>query len=80
MKKSEKMMAKIRQIQTLLEQADALQQEFFEMVEEDAQDQCFDLHCGIENLIDDLDEIAYQFVMPIQVKEDSREFVGTHNG
>ena len=72
MKKSEKLMAKIRQIQTLLEQADALQQEFFELVEEDAQDQCFDLHCGIENLIDDLDEIAYQFVMPIQMREDEK--------
>lgn len=79
MKKSEKLMEQIRQIQDLLSQADALQQDMFAGIEEDAHDQCFDLHCGIENLIDDLDEIAYQFVMPIQVAEDSKEFVGTHN-
>ena len=74
MKKSEKLMSQIRKIQELLAQADVLQQNLFAGFETEGinSNQCYELHNQLENLIDDFDEIAYEYVMPIQADEDSR--------
>jgi hypothetical protein len=73
MKKSEMLLQKIQKAQYLLEQVDSLQQECFAEFETEGNDECFNLHCGIEQLISDLDDMAYQFVSPIQMDEEMEE-------
>lgn len=73
MKKSELLMQKIQKAQYLLEQVDSLQQECFAEFETEGNSECFDLHCGIEELIEKLDEVAYEFVSPIQMDEEQEE-------
>lgn len=68
------LLAKIEKAQELLAQVDALQQEVFSEVGEPTDsDYCFDIHCGIEEMISQLDDVAYQIVSPIQVAEEMDE-------
>jgi hypothetical protein len=74
MKKSEALLKKLQKAQYLLEQVDSLQQEVFaEAGEPTGSDYCFDIHCGIEEMISQLDDVGYQLVSPIQMKEDEDE-------
>jgi hypothetical protein len=71
MKKSETLLKKLQKAQYLLEQVDSLQQEVFaEAGESTTGDYCFDIHCGIEEMISQLDDVAYQIVSPIQMREE----------
>jgi hypothetical protein len=76
MKKSELLMKKIQKAQYLLEQVDAIQQELFSEFETEGaaeSPQCFDIHCEIEGLIATFDDVAYEFVSPIQMDEEMEE-------
>jgi hypothetical protein len=74
MKKSDALLKKIQKAQYLLEQVDSLQQEVFaEAGEATESEYCFDIHCGIEEMIAQLDDVAYQVISPIQMREEEEE-------
>ena len=75
MKKSDKLMTKSDKIVALLNEADYLQQQLFAEFETEGNNnnQCYEIHNNLENLIDEFGEIAYEFVMPIQMEEDEKE-------
>lgn len=65
MKKVDMIKAKIARAQFHLEEANRLQQEAFGK----ETDRCYDLHCGIEALLEEMDETLMEVCVPLEMEE-----------
>lgn len=66
MKKVEMIKAKIARAQFHLEEANRLQQEAFGL---ESELRCYDLHCGIEALLEEMDETLMEVCVPLEMEE-----------